>query len=1084
MKSLLKSIGYGYLYPINKKHVASIGASFCVLANIAQAAPFHVPNVLDNTPDGKGILAQKTISGKITDEQGQPIAGVTIKVKGTSIAASTDTKGQFTIAASSNSVLIITALGYSSQEKVVTGATIAVTLKSQTSNLDEVVVVGYGKQNKRLVTGAVAQIGGEVLQNRAITRVSQALQGQLPGLNITTASGGGAPNATQNINVRGFTGLGTSGSPLIVIDGVQGGDINSINPDDIENISVLKDAASSAIYGSSAPYGVILITTKQGKKGSKPALTYSNNLSWAQPINLPKMLNSLDFANLYNEAAINGGRSAIFNQETIDRIIAYQNGTLKTETIADPGAGKDEYLAWGASNANNDWFKIYFKDLAFNQQHNVGVSGGSENSKYYVGLGYNDRAGLYNFGDDRYKRFNVRTNLTTTISPWLEFSLRGSFSKELTNSPNTYSGKTGGNYMHQIARKFPTVALKNPDGNYSDPSDVLLHKDGGRAKSTLDKAMLTGEFNFKLAPGWTATTNYTFDASFQDQSSHTKTLFTVRPSGAETAIGGTTPNAFSRSNYRVQNHIINAFTKYEKQVNDHYFSVLGGFVRNYYEYQYYGANNSQLYSDNIPYLSGTYGTAPGISDQVRRIASDGFFGRFNYNYQEKYLFEFNGRYDGTSRFLQEQRWKFYPGVSVGWNIDKENFFEPIKETVSAFKLRGSYGSLGDQAFLDTDPNNPQYYPFYPGLGTTSPTSTDWLFGGNREAAVRAPGIVNPDLTWVTTTTLNLGTDISFFQNKLNTSFDWYIRKANDFAVSSVALPGILGTTPPPVNDGAMETRGFELSVAWRDQIGDVKYGLRAVLSDYKGKITQFPNPTGSLSTWYTGQTMGEIWGYTTYGLFKDQAEIDAAPSQSKISGQTWKPGDVRYVDRNGIDGIDFGTNTVDNPGDKSVIGNNTPRYSYGFTGDVTYKNFDMSFFIQGIGKRDAWVGSNYFWGITGDEWQSSPFDVHMDRWSESNPDGYFPKFYLTGENGKNTQTQTRYLQNAAYLRLKNLQFGYGLPKSWLEKAGFGKARIYVSIDNVFTSTKLIKTMDPELSINDAKIYPLQRTYSAGINLSF
>lgn len=421
---------------------------------------------------------------------------------------------------------------------------------------------------------------------------------------------------------------------------------------------------------------------------------------------------------------------------------------------------------------------------------------------------------------------------------------------------------------------------------------------------------------------------------------------------------------------------------------------------------------------------------------------------------------------------------------MGWNVDKENFFEPIKETVSAFKLRGSYGSLGDQTFIDPDANNPNWYPFYPSLGTASPSGTNWLFGGSQQAAVSPSNLINRNLTWVTTNTLNLGADMSFFKNKLNATFEWYIRKANDFAGPAEALPGLLGATPPSVNNAAMETRGKELSVSWRDKIGEVSYGARLAVSDYKGKVTEYPNPTGLLNTWYVGQNMGDIWGYTTVGLFQSQAEIDAAPSQSKISGRTWKVGDVRYADVNGINGVDFGDNTVSNPGDRSVIGNNTPRYSFGFTGDVSYKNFDVSFFIQGIGKRDAWIGSNYFWGITGDEWQSSPFDVHLDRWTENNPNGYFPKFYLTDENGKNMNTQTRYLQNAAYLRFKNLQVGYALPKTLLEKIGFNKARVYISVENLFTVTSLIKTMDPELSISDAKIYPLQRTFSAGVNFSF
>jgi len=637
MKPILKTFAYGSRHLYQKKRF-SLGIVLFLLANGVQANDLRTGaskalGALNGETNEQISVSklQREVFGRVVDQQGQPVAGVTIKIKGSNTTTSTDKDGRFRIAVGGSALLNISAVGYKTQElPAPSRGELQVRLESSVNDLEEVIVVGYGKQNKALVTGAVSQIGGEALQNRPISRVTQALQGQMPGLNIITGSSGGAPNATQSINVRGFTGLGSTGGPLIVIDGIQGGDINTLNPDDIESISVLKDAASSAIYGSSAPYGVILITTKQGKKGAKPAITYSNNLSWADPINLPKMLNSLDFANLYNEAARNGGRGDIFNQQTIDRIIAYQNGSLATETIQSTASGANEYYTWGNGNANNDWFKIYFKDLAFSQQHNIGVSGGSENTTYYVGLGYNDRSGLYNYGDDRYKRFNVRTNLTTTISKWLDFSIRGSFSKELNNTPNTYAGRTGGNYMHQMARKWPTVPLYNPNGEFAETSDVPLQM-GGRAKSTIDKGLLTGEFVFRLAPGWTATTNYTFDGTFQDANSHTKTLYSSRPDGSKYQIGGTFPNAFSRSNYRIQHHIINAFTKYEKQLNDHFFSVMGGFVRDYTEYQSYGASNSQLYSDNIPALTTSYGTAPSISDFVRKLASDGVFTRVNYN---------------------------------------------------------------------------------------------------------------------------------------------------------------------------------------------------------------------------------------------------------------------------------------------------------------------------------------------------------------------------------------------------------------------------------------------------------------------
>lgn len=925
----------------------------------------------------------------------------------------------------------------------------------------------------------MGQVSGDDLQDRPVARLSQALQGQVGGLNITAGGSGGAPNATQSINVRGYTGLGTSGSPLVVIDGIQGGDINSINPEDVENITVLKDAASAAIYGSSAPYGVILITTKQGRINQKPTISYNDILSVSQPINLPTMLSSVEFANLYNEASLNAGAAPIFNKDAIDRMQQYIDGKITDETMADPAPGANNWYDWTGANANNDWFDIYFKDFVFDQQHNLSLNGGGEKSKYYIGVGYNDKQGMYRYGNDEYQRFNVRSNISTEIADWVEFSYRGAFSKELFETPNTYAGKTGGNYMHQIARKWPNVQLKNPDGNYSDPSDVLLHEDGGREKQVWDRATLTGEFRFKLAPGWTATVNYTYKGLFRDQNSHLKTVYTTRPNGEIQPIGGTYPNNFSRYNERVQDHTINIFSQYEKQLDDHYFSALAGYVQDYTGFQSYGASNSELYSDNVPSLNTTYGQSPNISDGIRKISTRGVFGRLNYNFKGKYLFELNGRYDGTSRFLEGVRWKFYPGVSAGWNVDQEEFFEPVQHVVNNFKLRASYGSLGDQSFLGEN-----WYPFFPALGTISPNGSNWLFGGSQQAYVRPPGLVNLDLTWITSKQVNVGADFSFLDNRLSAVFDYYIRKATDFAGPAEQLPAILGQTPPNKNNAAMETRGFELSLGWRDKIGEVSYGLRAILSDYKGKVTKYPNPTGSLSTWREGQEMGEIWGYVTHGLFQSDQEIADAPSQNKISGSQWTVGDVRYQDIDGDGEISFGSNTVSNPGDRTIIGNNTPRYQYSFALDLNWKNFDASFFLQGVGKRDAWVGSNYFWGIVGDQWQSSPFSAHKDRWTESNPNGYFPKFYLSNQNDKNTQTQTRYLQNASYLRMKNIQLGYTLPTAAVDRIKFSKIRVFASVENAFTITNLFKTVDPELFFSDAKIYPLQRVFSAGVNLSF
>lgn len=1027
----------------------------------------------------------KVITGSVKDDRGELLLGVSIFIKGTSQGTVTDIDGNYSIEVTDEqAVLVFSYLGYKNKELSVSGKTkLDVVLIEDTQTLEEIVIVGYGTMKKENLTGAVTQLKGDVLESRPVTNLSQALQGTVANLNISSSSGG-APGANQSINIRGYTGFGLdesnnmvskSQSPLIVIDGIQGGDINSINMEDVESISVLKDAASTAIYGSSAPYGVIIINTKKGKKNTKATITYNNNFGLAQPISLPRMLNSLDFANLYNETADNAGIARPFTEENIQRIKDYQSGVMKDETIANP-SGADDWLTW-TGNGNNDWFDIFFKDVSFSQQHNIGVSGGTDKSDYYVGLGYNQKNGMYNFGDDVYKRYNIRTNLSTDLTKWLTFGVRGSYSRATMDSPNTYSGKTGGNYMHQLARKWPTAPLRNPDGYYSYPSDIPLQDEGGRSEVTTDQAVLTGEFIITPLPGWNITANYTYDGTYIEKSDHVKTLYVTNPSGRSSLYSGTSPNSFSRRNNKNQHHVINLFSSYEKQIKDHYFKVMAGYTQELYDDLELYAGNSYLYSDNIPSLSLTYGTSPSISDKAAQLAIRGGFGRINYNYKEKYLLELNGRYDGTSRFLKDVRYKFYPGVSAAWVLSKETFWEPVEPYVNTFKFRVSYGTLGDQGFTDN------YYPFYPSMSTTAPASSNWLFSDGRHAYVSYPGLINPNLTWITTTTIDFGVDVTFLDNRLNFVFDWYKRSAKDFVGPAEVLPSIIGTSSPQTNNSAMETKGFDLSLIWRDRIGEFTYGANFVLSDYMSKITDYPNPTGLNTTWYEGRKVGDIWGYETVGFFQSEEEIASAPSQDKIYAH-WTPGDVRYKDLNGDNVIDWGDNTLDNPGDKKVIGNTTPRFSYGLNLNAGYKGFDFSVFFQGVAKRDAWVSSNYFWGITGDQWQSSVFTIHKDRWTADNPNGYYPKYYLSSQNNKNTQTQTRYLQNAAYMRIKNMQLGYSFPKSLISKINFERMRVYMSVDNLATITNMTATIDPEFSATDGKLYPLQRTWSLGVNVAF
>jgi TonB-linked SusC/RagA family outer membrane protein len=1017
------------------------------------------------------------VTGTVTSSDDKSaVPGVNVLIKGKKLSVQTNLNGSYSIQASKGDILVFSYVGYTNQEKKINeNSPLNVVLTSEAQQMHEVVIVGYGSQKKTNLTGSVTQIDAKILQDRPIVRLSQGLQGAVGGLNII--SGGGAPNATQSINIRGFTGLGSSGSPLIVIDGIQGGDINAINASDVESISVIKDAAASAIYGSSAPYGVILIKTKQGKKGQPVSITYNSNYTFDKPIGLPKMLNSLDFAKIYNQSLSNGGGSPFFNQNAIDRMTAYQNGTLATETEANTTG--DSWKGWGGANANNDWFQIYFKDYALSQQHNIGITGATENSSYYVGLGYNKKEGMYRYGEDTFNRTNIRTNFSSNVTTWLTFNFRGAFSQDKFDTPNTYSGKTGGNFMHQIGRKHPNLALYTPLGNYSDESDILLMKEGGRNTSTNDKPILTGEFIAKFTKNWTTTVNYTFDGAFNNQTNHVKTLYSTLPSGTLQEIGGTAPNGFARSFSKYQKTIVNAFTSYDYRIEKHAFKVLGGYVQELTTFSSLSGSNNYLYSEKIPSISTTYGATPSVSDNSYKLAIQGYFGRLNYTYDDKYLLEITGRYDGSSRFLKDVRWKAYPGVSIGWNVNKEEFWtESISKIVNTFKLRGSYGSLGDQA-----PDLLGNYPFYPSLGTVAPTSSNWFFGSNRQPYVNTPGLVDPTLTWITATTINFGADATFLNKRLTANFDMYTRKMSDYIGPAQELPGVLGISAPRTNSTGMETKGFELTLSWNDNIGDFKYGVRGVLSDYKGRVTKYPNPNKLLNTWYEGQTMGEIWGFKTDRYF---TASDDLPNVKQFGLSNWSAGDIKYVDVNGDGKVDWGNSSVSNPGDLTVIGNSTPRYSYSLFTDGSWKGFDYSLFIQGVGKRDFYLNDNMFFGIVGSEWQSSLFTEHLDRWSPENPNGYFPKSYIGGGNNwKNTETQTKYLMNAAYLRIKNLQIGYTIPASLASRANIKKLRFYISIDNLGTFSKMNKhsVLDPENAFSNAKVYPLQRSFSMGANIT-
>lgn len=1018
------------------------------------------------------------VSGTVTDPQGTPLAGASIKIKNTNRGVSTDDRGSYSLNNVPNdAVLVVSYIGFGDQEVRVQGrSVINIVMQPEQSGLNEVVVVGYGTQKKLNLTGAVDQVSGDRLESRPITNVSEGLQGLMANLNVTTTTGGGKPGTTKSINIRGYTGLGTTGEPLILVDGVPA-DINTVNPNDIESISVLKDAASSAIYGSRAPYGVILITTRQGKKGQAFKVSYTNNISFSQTINRPIPANSLEFANVMNEAAVNAGRGAIFSDYTIQKIKEHLADPSAPATEQDPGAGRGHlWLGYFGSYANTDWYKEFTKRWATNQQHNIGVNGGTEKLQYYVSVGYNGKGSVNRHFDDSYDRYNFRTNITSKVNDWLQFGIRTSLAIDSQRAATN----SNGNWQRLFA-KMVTSPVTVPTGGYWRDG-VTYMKDGGATLGSNKDGWLMGDVTVTPLPGLEIKGSFNYNYNLFTRVAAATDFQYQTTDGSYIWIGLIpTLNKYSQtSNY----YNYNAYASYDRKLGGHYFKLMAGVQREFKHFESLTAGNDYLYTSSLPALSLTYGTNYTVNDALYNWATSGTFVRFNYNYDEKYLLEFNGRYDGTSLFPENRRYQFFPSVSAGYNISKEAFWDPLKKVVSSLKLRGSYGQLGDISSLI---NAGSYYLSQSTLSNVAPTSTNWLFNTVRQPYVTAGSLVSADVTWAKPSMLDFGIDAGALDDRFQITFDWYRRRTKDLYGPTEQYPGILGINPPQRNNASIETKGFDLTASWSDNIGKLRYNARLIFSNYKGKVLNYPNPTGAITNWYNGMQMGEIWGYNTVGLFQTEDDVNKAPSQSLISAN-WYPGDVQYADLNGDGKVDFGNNTLANPGDQTVIGNITPRYNYGFTLSLDYKGFDFMMFIQGVGKREFWPGNSpFFWGIPGNgsEWGSQVLTTNLDRWTTATPNGYFPRYYLSGLNAKNQQAQTRYLLKGAYLRGKNLQIGYTLPQTLTRRAHIGRLRIYGSAENLFTIAPGLHNkyqIDPELLLSDGNIYPIQRTFSAGINL--
>lgn len=1044
--------------------------------------------------------AVMNISGTVFDQSGEPVIGATVMEKGTANGTSTDIDGMFSLKVKRGATLVISYVGCETTE-VPAEPDMRVTLKDASSELDEVVVVGFGTQKKVNLTGSVSTVDTKLLNDRPTNNVAVALQGAVPGLQINVGSGALDSDPSINIRGNGTIGSGSSGAPLVLIDGMEG-DINTINPQDVASISVLKDAAAASIYGSRAPFGVILVTTKKGSSG-KPQINYQNSFRWASPINLAHTMESVPFVSYFNDGCMNTDAwSPHFKGDHLQRIIAYYNGELDSVLPAgDNGYWQDGYAA---GNANVDWYGEVFKSSNFSQEHNLSVSGGNEKINYYFSANFANQDGSLRIGKNDKKSYNVTGRFSAQLFDWLRLGYSGRWNRQDFTRPATLTD----NLYQTIGRQgWPTLPLYDDNGYYYDaPSPALGLAEGGSDATQTDRNIHQLDLTFNPLKGWDihAELNYSVLSATRHWDSQVRYNHDVEGKPYVYSRGSNVHEDYKKENF----FNVNLYSNYNWTMAEvHDFHVMLGFQTENMKQRVYGLQRDGILVPGLPVVDLTSGldydgnpVVPSVNGALAQWDTAGFFGRLNYNYDSRYLLEANLRYDGTSRFRSDRRWIWLPSFSVGWNIANEKFWEGYSDICYQLKLRASWGMLGNQ-------NTTNWYQTYrvlaPGI-----SNGNWLQNGVKPNTLSFPKLVSQYLGWEKVYNWNVGLDFGLLNNRLRGSVEYFVRSTKNMVGPAPELPATLGTDVPYTNNTDLRTNGWDIEISWNDRTAfGLGYGAKFVLSDARSKVTRYPNnPSNTLpeanpndpKRYIPGRYTGEIWGYETIGIAKTDEEMQAhlANANQNQLGTLWAAGDIMYRDLNGDGVISSGANTLSDHGDLKVIGNTTPRWLFSLDLTADYKGFDLRMYFQGVAKRDYWQGSSYFWGIEDNMWWSQGLHQHADYFRNENSwsvkeglnsihtDSYYPRPIFTG-GGKNKQVQTRYLQDASYIRLKNLQVGYSLPKHIVNKIGFQVIRFYFSGENLWTGTSLSSLFDPETigSGWGGCAYPLNRTISFGLNLT-
>ncbi len=1071
-----------------------------------------------------------SVTGVVTDVNGEPIIGAYVLVQGTSTGTSTDVDGKYQLNAPSNGALEFTMVGMKTAVVPVNGkAVINVTMQEDAEMLEDVVIVGYGVQKKANLTGAVASVDvSQTLAAKPVANLGKALQGAVPGLTITTTTGD--INSEPTIVIRGIGTLSNSGTskPLYIVDGVPIDNLTYLNTQDIESISVLKDAASASIYGTRAAFGVVMIKTKSASTQDKVQVNYTNNFGWRSAINLadyPTVMEQVvPFIEANNRA---GAASELFGMYHDDPtflsyVQKWQDKHGKKAGYREMILGDDYFFdANGVANYVADWDVkgILFGKAAPSQNHNVSIQGTSGKTNYYMSVGYNYDQGLLNFNPDKTNKYTATLNVTSQVADWLQVGARVNYAENKYFTPEV-RGQGSYTYAWRWGSYFgPWGFIKDENGEAYDCRQLIgFRKTAGDEYTKYHNTRIGAFVKADIVKGLTLNADYTYTFKNTNYKSVglKSTLWNTwglnkNSFAPDQSATSSTYIETDRSN--TSNYVANIYGNYTIDfAENHNLNVMAGFNVDEQEYEYLYYENHDMLDPNMPELALTP-TFYSYSHSHTHQGSAGFFARLNYNWADKVLVEVNGRYDGSSKFPAHSRWAFFPSASAAYRISQEKFWEPIKDVVTNAKIRASYGVVGNQEVGSN---------MYLETMSKSSNAVNWLgTGTTKYDYFGTPKLVSTDLTWESMKTTNIGLDLGFLKGDLNASFDWFQRETVGMLAVGETLPQVLGASAPNENAGNLRTRGWELTVNYSHMFDNgLHIYANANVSDYTTVVTEWRNSSPLLNTNYSGKIYGDIYGFETdrYFTWDDFSGKDDKGNwiyANGVASQTglnkgsfvFGPGDIKFVDQNGDGVIDAGKGTIDDHGDLVVLGNTTPRYQYSLRLGGEWKGFDLSLYFQGVGKRDYWstsafvvpfsrgtdaIYSNQTSYVTQQMFESKNIDqsVTYPRMFGGNAGQGTISSNIISAGSNNFYPQTKYLLNLAYLRLKDVTLGYSLPQDVLKKANIEKVRFYVTVYNALDIINHTKQygLDPEMMSGSNQDFgraePYARTISCGLQLTF